>query len=190
MTMSYDASDDYGMGLPADDGLIPDKTIVRAKGVTADLGYTSKGREQVAVQFAIVDGEYAGRNFTWYGYFGDDLNGSAKNTPTEITIKALRACGWAGDDITNLEGIDREEVELVIAIEPDLEGTPRNRVKWVNKPGGGLALKERMDDKQRAAFKARMASKVKAVNAKLGAADPPKPNARPNKKRDDDEIPF
>jgi hypothetical protein len=180
MTMSYDATDDYGMDAPAGDGLIPDNTTVRAKGVTADLGYTGNGREQVAVQFQIIDGPYAGRSLTWYGFFGDELNGNAKKTPTEITIKALRACGWSGDDITDLKGIDSEEVELVIVVD-NYQGKTSNKVKWVNKPGGGLALKERMDDKARAAFKARMAKKVQAVSAQIvreegnknGASKPP-----------------
>jgi hypothetical protein len=164
MTMSYDASDNYGADAPAGDGLIPDQTTVRAKALTADLGYTSNDREQVAVQFKIIDGEYAGRTLTWYGYFGDETKG--KKTPTEITIAALRACGWIGDDITNLEGIDREEVELVIVVDT-YQGKTSNKVRWVNKPGGGLALKARMDDKQRKAFAARMAKKVQAVSAQI-----------------------
>jgi hypothetical protein len=139
--------------------IAPGKYMARA--VEAELGYTSGDKAQVAVCFELIDGDYAGQQINWYGYFTD------KTMPT--TLKALRACGWEGDDLSNLDGIDVNEVELVISHEDDLEGNARARVRWVNRPGdGGVQLKKRMDEQQRKAFAAQMKGRVVAEQQRGG----------------------
>ncbi len=125
----------------------------RARGVTAALGLTSKGSEQVAVELTFVDGEYQGQSATWYGYFTDKT--------TDRTLDSLRNLGWEGDDLADLSGIDKNEVAIVIDDEQDDHGNVRSRVRWINR-AGGLALKERMNPAQLQDFAARMRGKVLA----------------------------
>lgn len=94
------------------------------------FGTSKNGNEQVAVLFAFTEDALLGQHITWIGAF-------APGKATEITIKALRNCGWAGADLTDMSGIDSEEVELVVVEEADDKGNPRTRVQWVNKPGSG-----------------------------------------------------
>ena len=92
---------------------------------------------------------------TWYGFFSERA--------WETTEKALRALGWdpvehdyqfdalsPGDPMdTPLAGA---EASLVIEQEDDGEGGCRTRIRWVNSPGGALAVKERMEPGEAAAF--------------------------------------
>ncbi|HZR80343.1 MAG TPA: hypothetical protein VFD92_04525 [Candidatus Binatia bacterium] len=124
------------------------------------LGLTGTGKEQVAVQFNFTD--HPGESLTWYGFFTEDA--------FDICLRALRACGWKGQSILDFQngdlcGLDTNEVQLVVATEPDLEGTPRQRINFVNELGG-LALKERLDDAQAKSFDARMRDRIKAYDLK------------------------
>ena len=118
--------------------------------VAADLGTTSTGKEQVALTFSITEpGEALGQEITYYGYFTAET--------LKHTIKALRACGWKGtriDDLsTAISGSGGLEVALVIEQEPTRDGSGmRPRVRWVNPPGGGAALKDPMSLDQKALF--------------------------------------
>lgn len=113
------------------------------------FGYTSTGNEQIAVPLTITDGEHAGTTITWFGNFGSDK-------ATEIALKALRACGWAGNDLSDLTGIDTLEVDAVVEWE-EYNGQSRMKVKWLNAPGGGrVKLDKPMNDAQRRAFAAKM----------------------------------
>lgn len=171
----------------------------RARAVEAALGYTSNDTEQVAIDFELLDEELAGKHITWYGYFTDKT--------LETTLKSLRTCGWQSDDLSDLSGIDANEVFVVVAHEEDQEGNLRARVRWVNSSGGGLALKTRMDEGAAKAFAERMRGHVLAQKSRpMGspaAAPPAKPAANgggtkggarraPTRSAapDDDNIPF
>ena len=39
----------------------------------AELGWTKGAREQIAVLFELLDGDCAGAEITWYGYFTEYL---------------------------------------------------------------------------------------------------------------------
>src|SRR4051794_18119735 len=99
----------------------------RARGVESDLGIAQTGKEQVFVKFAITSGPEEGQHVTWFGYF---------NTPENAkrTIESLRTCGWTGTDITELTGIDANEVELVVEHE-EYNGKTRAKVRWINEIG-------------------------------------------------------
>jgi len=163
----------------------------RARGVTAALGLTSKGSEQVAVELTLLEGENEGKSITWYGYFTDKT--------TERTLDSLRHLGWEGDDLADLTGIDRNEVNVVIEDEQDDRGEYRSRVRWINR-AGGLALKERLQGDQLKAFSARMKGAVLAHKQKSGAPrsngngggqrrPPSRGSDRPPPPEDDD-LPF
>lgn len=120
------------------------------------FGYTKRGTEQIAIPVRIVDGECAGQVVTWFGTF-------AEGKATEIAIKALRACGWQGSDLSNLDGIGAVEVEAEIAYET-WEGQERMKVRWLNPIGGGrVKLEQPMTDAQRRAFATRLKGAALAV---------------------------
>lgn len=164
-----------------------------ARAVEGDLDITNNGTEQIAVRFVLTDGEHKGSYITWYGFFTEKT--------TERTLESLRHCGWQGDDLTNLDGITENDVELVIEDEEGQDGEWRSRVRWVNQPGG-RALKSRMDEATKAAFAAKMRGTVVAHRQKTQpSADrreqrkaPPPANVRSRREEPpphgDDDIPF
>lgn len=151
----------------------------RYKAIPVDggLGETSKGNPELAILFKLTeDGEAKGTQLTWYGYFTD--------ASADITIKALRACGWTGNDM--MEWLDFKkalpkpgEVELVIEQEPaqDSNGNQielpdgtvetRARVRWVN-PVGKIGLRAPLAADKAAAFAAKMKGKLLAFDQSNG----------------------
>lgn len=147
--------------------------IYRAKTLTAALGETKSGKEQMAIDFGLVDGPSAGQRITWYGGFMSDK-------AVEYTVKALRACGWKGDDLSAV-GELAEEVEIVVQHE-DYEGQMRAKVKYVN-PLGGAARNAMAADKAKA-FAARMKARI----AQVGKAAPSQREEPPP--HSDSDLPF
>ena len=123
-----------------------------ARAVSAGLGETRAGKPQIAVEFDTgVDGR-----ITWFGYFTDKSQ--------ERTLQSLRYCGWDGSDLTDMSGIDSNDVELVIEHET-YEGKTRARVQWVNKIGG-IGLKSKMAPDKAAAFAAQTKGAILAYDQK------------------------
>jgi hypothetical protein len=133
----------------------------RARAADWDLGLAETGTEQVAVCFEIVEeGEFLGQRVTWFGFFTEGTQ--------ERTIKALQTCGWSGDDLANLVGLNQSEVELVIEHE-QYQGQRRARVKWVNRVGaGGVVMKNLMNDANRKALAERMKGLVITMRKEIG----------------------
>ena len=165
-----------------------------ARAVEAALGKTNGGKPQVAVLFEVTQGDHIGEQITWYGYFTDKTE--------QRTYESLTACGWTGDNLATLDGIDTEEVSLVVKHEPHFEtGEMQAKVQWVNKLGAGaLQMKARMDDGEALAFAQRMRGNVLAYRKNGGAPKPvaPKPAATPPHRVSDnagggaaeDDLPF
>jgi hypothetical protein len=139
----------------------PGRHRARALPGSVDFGYSSAGNEQIAVTFQLVDEPHAGQTITWFSSFASDK-------ATAITLRALRTCGWLGDNLADLEGIDASEVDLVCE-EEEYEGERRLRVRWVNPPGGAR-LAQPMSEGERRAFAERMRGTVLAMDAKEGKA--------------------
>lgn len=138
----------------------------RARATGYQFGFAETGTEQVAVTFEIVEeGEHRGQSITWFGFF----------TPSssERTVEALRTCGWQGDDLSDLAGIDRNEVALVIEHE-EYNGKIVVRVRWINRVGTGrVDLKRKMTDAQRIVLAKRLKGLVLATKPHdLGGATP------------------
>ena len=134
----------------------------KARAFDAELTQTRTGKEQIAVHFRISEGAHQGEMIAWYGY---------TNTPASAkrTFEALRACGWAGQDLSNLEGLDSQEVELVLAQE-EYEGRRRIQVRWVNSLArrGGRPMTEA----EKKAFAARMKGLLLTLNPPAPVSDP------------------
>lgn len=139
----------------------------RARAVEGDYGFAGTGTEQVAVLFELE----GGLRRTWYGYLSDGA--------VERTLKALKDCGVT--NLETLEGIDRNEVEVVLQTE-EFNGSSKQKIAFVNPLGsGGVALKSRMDPTQKKSF----AQRLKGKWLELGGS-----TAAPVAVANDDDIPF
>jgi len=164
------------------------KGTVKARAREWALGQSNNGKDQIAILFDIVAGEHAGKSITWFGYFTD--------ATTERTLESMRHCGWDGDDFVSLDGLNANEVELVLD-EETYEGKTRTKVQWVNRTGR-LSLKNAMDKQQQQAFAAKMRGAAIASKKKYGAQPPPTnahadPDSHPGSGSGsfgDDDIPF
>lgn len=141
----------------------------------AILAETSKGDPQAAIAFDLPE---VGASLNYFGFFTEKTE--------RRTIEALRYCGWTGSDITDLSsiGIDRNvRVELVVEID-EYNGERRNKIAWVNRPGGIQAAKP-LNPATKAAFAARIKGLVVDVTKSTGTdaafkagADAPAPTPR------------
>lgn len=160
----------------------------RARAVGAELSTTSTGKEQIAVQFQLL--EHEGETLLWFGYFTERA--------LPITVRALRACGWQGNDLQDLTGILDNEVDLVCANE-EYNGTTRLKVQFVNRPGE-MPFVQPMEDTAARSFAARMKGQIAALGGASGRRSAPS-TAAPRSARaaqtpeppphgDDDGPPF
>lgn len=136
----------------------------RGRRIDHALAWAGKGakrKEQLAVQFEFTTPEVKGRTMTWYGYFTDKT--------TESTLKAMRTMGWKGNDPTSgwpdPASKDNPEVELVIQHERNQNNRWIARIRWVN--GGGIAVRDVMNE----ADKANFAQRLTGIAARLAAKD-------------------
>jgi hypothetical protein len=135
----------------------------KARATEGALGYTQGGSEQVGVSMQLLDGPDEGKHITWYGYFTEKT--------VERTIESLRLMGWEGDSLADLTGIDRNDVFIVIEHEADQQGEIRAKVRWVN-GGGGVQMKDRLDEGAAVAFAERMKGAVLAAKSRVKGAAP------------------
>lgn len=155
----------------------------KAKAKSWGLGESGTGKEQVAVSFDILTEGAELPNITWYGYFTEETMAR--------TVESLRICGWKGDDLSVLDGLDANEVDLVID-EEVYEGKTQTKVKWINR-SGGLALKAPLSDERKKAFAAAMRDRIRAIDAAGGkrTATAPKASRPPDPPPlTDQDIPF
>lgn len=144
----------------------------RARAIQGALGTTSTGKEQVGVEFQLMDAEgNPTERITWFGYFTDKT--------LERTVESLRHCGWQGDDLSDLTGIDQNEVSLVIEAE-EYQGNWTPKVRWVNAPGSGLALANQLDANTAKTFAQRMRGQIIALGQGKPKAKTPAASAPPN----------
>jgi hypothetical protein len=84
---------------------------------------SKKGNKYLEVTFVIDDAT----SIVWRGTFTDKT--------LETVLASLRVCGWNGHDFMYFEGLDTNEVELVIQDETDDRGRTGPRVRWINALG-------------------------------------------------------
>jgi len=151
-------------------GLIPEGEYpARGARATGELGETSKGTAYVRVVLRITEGEYVGRQLTKDLYFTDKT--------WERSIKALQAMGWKGQDISQVDGLDQNDVSITIeekvqtdrdgAIRTDQHGNAiyRNEVAWIN---GGV---QRMEAAKKLSFVEEMKARMRQLAASEGVAN-------------------
>lgn len=127
----------------------------RAKAIegSEQYGTTSNGNDQIVVDLDILD---LGENLSTFLVF------SEKAAP--YSIDRLRALGWTGNDLSDLQGISTNEVEVAVKYEP-YQGEEKMKVE-ILLGGGRVTLKHQLDDKGKKAF----AAKYKAL---LGGSPAP-----------------
>jgi hypothetical protein len=169
-----------------------------AKATNWAFGQTKNQKVQFGVDFLITQkGPYLNWHLTKYFYFE---GGAFDNT-----IKALRAMGWTGDAIEELNKmggeLDKNEVRIVVDHE-SYEGKISARIQWVNE-AGGVRMAAPMSDQDVLAFSADMKKKIKISDAKRNAdrkastngSNPNPPSKAPEppaqlQPPNDDDIPF
>lgn len=126
-----------------------------------------EGREfpEVVGRFEILDGDDAGKVNTWFGSLSEDLNTKGKPF-CDYTIAALRACGWTGDDFSELPELAEANM-LANEVTVVREHVHKDdkwyvNIKYVNGGGGlKLDLKDReMSEAEVLAFAKRMKSRL------------------------------
>lgn len=140
----------------------------------ARLGRSSGGNEQIALAFELYspDGDTLG-TMDWIGTF-------APGKTTDITLRALDACGWTGADPSDLTGITDNEVELVVQREADQNGVERTRIRWVNRPGAGrIEFKTKLGAQETKALGAQLKGQIAAMRAARGGRSGPAPSGVP-----------
>jgi hypothetical protein len=110
------------------------------------LGHAKTGTPQIGIELAVTEGDYVGQRIWYYGYFSD----AAK----EYTFRALRTLGWEGDDLTDLRGIEKNDVTVIVAAE-EYNGNSSLKVKGIY-PLGGSGVANPMDDAEAKKFAALM----------------------------------
>jgi hypothetical protein len=120
-------------------------------------GQTSNGNDQIVIDLDLLD---LGEKISTFLVFTDKA--------AQWSLDRLRACGWTGDDLSNLDGIDANEVEVEVAYEM-YKGEEKMKVQ-IRTSGGAVKLKDQLDDKGKKAFAAKYRDLAKSVTAKAPAA--------------------
>lgn len=131
---------------------------VRARAIATgefEFGLASTGSEQVGIAVRVLEGEFDGRVFTWYGHFTE--------AAVERTIEALKHAGWNGEDFANLPGLGSREFQLTLTEEQNQRGELFWRASFINPIG--VAMKNKMDN----ASKASLAKRIAAFTGKPSA---------------------
>ncbi len=162
------------------------KRYLRAKALEWALGESQAGNPYVAVSFKVKDTDGEEKFVAWRGSFTDKT--------TDRTIESLRFMGFEGDDLSKLEGLNKNEVELVVEDE-EYEGELFARVQWVNKPRGP-GVKVALEGQKLSSFAAQMKAAFRAHDAANGKRTTSKPAAPAGDLRpepppmSDADIPF
>lgn len=132
----------------------------RGRGIAGSeqYGSTSNGNDQIVIDLDLPD---IGEQVSTFLVFSD------KAAP--YAIQRLRALGWQGSDLSNLDGIDANEVDVEIRYEM-YKGEEKMKVE-IRTGGGRVQLQNTYDEKSKRGFAAKY--------AKLCAGAPAPTNARP-----------
>ena len=131
--------------------MITEAGTYRAKLLDKQLCEAKTGTSQIALSFEVVEGPHAGEHITDFASLTDKA--------LKYTIEKLRATGWRGVDLTQLESAGSAECYIVVQSE-EYQGQQRLRVRFVNAlDRAGPAMPGSMD-----------AAKQKALAAKLRGA--------------------
>ena len=166
------------------------RRYIRSKAKEWQLGEAETGTPFVMVSFPVKNDDGTERFLGWRGYFTEKT--------TDRTIESLRIMGFAGEDLSQLEGLDTNEVDLVVEDE-EHEGKTYEKVQFINKPRGP-SVKNALTGEKLGAFAAQMREKFRAHDASQGKRTTSKPAASAPSRggvmipdpppHTDDDLPF
>lgn len=139
----------------------------RAIAGSEQYGKTSNGNDQIVLELELDGGE----KVSTFLVFSD------KAAP--YSIQRLRKCGWTGDNLTDLAGIDANEVDVEVRYE-EYQGKMNMKVQIVT--SGGVVLEKQFDAKEKKAFGAKYAKLAAStpIAKPVAAAKPrPLPSSKP-----------
>jgi hypothetical protein len=145
---------------------------------TEQYGTTSNGNDQIVIDLMLTD---ISEKVSAFLVFSD------KSAP--YSMERLRALGWQGNDLSNLTGIHRNVVDVEVKYEM-YQGKENMKVEIRT---GGVALKDKLDDKGKRAFAARYAHLAKATATVASAPAPATRNNAPAANEASaatDDLPF
>ncbi len=127
--------------------------VYRGKAVAGSeqYGATSNGNDQIVIDLTLDTGDTVSTFLVF----------SEKAAPW--SMKRLRALGWSGTDLTDLTGIDSNEVDVEVKYE-EYNGDMKMKVQIVT--GGTVTIENQFDDKGKKAFAAKHAALAKATAPK------------------------
>ena len=140
------------------------------------LSETTRGTPYVRLEFDLLDGAAKGQKLSRDFFLSDKT--------WEKTVESLRTCGWTGDDVSNLAGVESNEVVAKVVHEmiTDRQGAPvtdhegnaryRHAIAWVGKD----RAPKPMETGKKTAFMELMKARLQSVAS---------PGARPA----DDDLP-
>lgn len=140
--------------------ILPGNYRGRAVPGSEQYGTTTNGNDQIVIDLSLETGE----KVSTFLVFSD------KSAP--FSIERLRALGWKGNDLSNLEGVGDNDADIEIKYEI-YNGQEKMKVQVLT-GGGGVVLKDKLDDKGKKAFAAKYAALAKAAPI-VGAAPEKKP---------------
>ena len=152
-------------------------------GVPTCWGFTvsKNGHDQIAIEFAVrvptADGGERVVNLTRFG--------GIEGQGLEYTVRDLRTCGWAGDDLARIELDTKTPVRLVVA---DKGYGPEIRSIYALDGTGGLIAKQAMPAERQRELVARLNARLASLPTPT-AAPKPKPAAA-SSGPDDGDLPF
>lgn len=148
--------------------------IYIARADSNEMVESKDGNPYVIVDFVIEEGERNGEILKWMGFF-------TEKTATR-TIESLRVCGWKGDDVSSLDGLSDNLVQITAGFET-YNDKEYERVRWVNAIGSS-AVKKVMSSEQRKEFAQKLRGAVLAYDKSVKE----NPVAKPS--NNDDDLPF
>ena len=143
-------------------GIYKGRAVKRPDGTLASYGERENGNLELMIDFSIKfeDGTRV-RSIPQY----------INDKTLDFVIERLRACGWKGDDISNLAGIDAQEVDIEITVE-QYQGKDRNKYNIMT-GGGRFSVQKPIDPKMFNAKFAALRGSAGGSSGQGGAPPPP-----------------
>lgn len=147
---------------------------------------------QPCVSVEIVLADDPGTGDIWIGWLGDKI-GRDGLTTTERTTRALRTCGWEGDDLSDIKLPADNQIEIVVDDEEwekdNGDVVTQRKIQFINPVGGGTARPKPMaaSDAKKLAEKLKLKVGGKPTTQKKS---PPRDEPEFGPPGGDDDIPF
>jgi len=122
----------------------------RAVAGSEQYGTTKGGNDQIVVDVDLETGDRVSAFLVF------------SEAAAPHSMKRLRALGWEGDNLADLQGLGSRECDVRVSYE-QWEGKEKMRVEIVT--GGTVTIKDPLDDRSKRAFAQRFANLAKQTKA-------------------------